>query len=262
MCQLGFTFDTIIAQVDSIYIKSNCSNIHYDSSLNVYIKNNKPVNGLAMCSDTFVFRNTNGIESTNIINSLKKFINGKIILEKSFYENGNLRSEAVFDTTTNQMIPPYYYYNENGLLNKSIVNVNDSIILEREFSISNLGKEKYSGLIIKNGKKMPLHIEFDFNTNFPRSIVSYSADRVEGPWILFNGVDDSIDEIRLIVSNKNIPYQENFEVTMLEYFENFRVKKITRKYDFLELVQEIEFDVNGELIYFSIYHKNELIYSK
>ena len=262
----------LFGQTDNLQVlqQSNCPKFKYDPATNSYSHKDKLVTGLFLCNDTLIIGN----EQPIVIYKATLYEKGKITNLKQFHENGQLKSDLSYDTITNQIKLPYKYYDRNGNIEIEATKIDSSTRLLTFSKYSNItGKKIEEGkfLVDNNEIQFPISVNIDIQTQMPTSIISHSSagqyksnPEVEGFWIYFNEKNRfEINKMSLFVKNhENSKISDQFEVTLIEYFENYKVKKIIRENKLLDLQETMEFDAKGNLQSFIIIQGETLIFKK
>lgn len=253
---LLFKYSTLSSQNDSIHFGYNTHGISFNNETNRYVLKGKAVSGTIMSNDTIFNLRSKG--DTVVSLSLKKFVNGRISKWLKFYSNGQLLSEANYDTTTIEIILPFTVYEEDGKISSKYYYSDDSALVKEVYDYENKGYEKFSREIFDGNSHISPRIELDLKNKMPLTIVSHSEDNdyVQGAWLLF----DKENMYRLSMNSIYVKPGALFEQSKIQYYTKGRIKSIVRTYENLKLKEEIKFDENGDLIQFIIRQDDKIIY--
>jgi len=251
------SINTILAQFQPI-VKSNCSEIILDHSTNIFLKNGKPVSGSVMCNDTFYLYDSYKFE---VLHSFRKFLNGKLIKYMSFHDNGNLYTDIDYDSLGKIKFPKIVYDSLGRMIEK-VTQINKDILVENIY-YSDTKKTISCYEMFFDSIYSPLIVKYDYENKMPLEITSrMNSGFGEGFSLSF----DENDNYRLSNTLLFVAYSSNnarsvtFESSNIEYFQNGKIKKIVRNYEFPLMKEEIEFDFKGDLLKFDIYVNKKLIY--
>jgi hypothetical protein len=253
---LLFKSSTLSSQNDSIHFSNNTHGISFDNETNRYVLKGKPVSGTIMSNDTIF--NLSNTGDTVVSLSLKKYVNGRISKWLTFHSNGQLLSEANYDTSTIEIILPFTEYEKDGKIRSKYYYNVDSALVKEVYDYENKDYEKFSREIFDGNSHISPRIELDIKNKMPLTIVSHSEDNdyVQGAWLLF----DSENMYRLSMNSIYVKPGALFEQSKIQYYTKGRIKSIVRTYENPKLKEEIKFDENGDLMQFIIRQDDKIIY--
>jgi len=256
--------------IDTFRTKSTCSDIEYDNERKVYIRNNKPINGLIFCRDTMFLKIGNA--DNNSMNDYSYFFReGKLLMETHFHENGKIHLQLEYNIENGQLQYPIYTYNKKGLMTEKIELTQDSIIKIETYSYDEIDDSLkyiyYSASSVKN-EYFKTHMGISSHLKMPIEISSIHKkfELLDGVNINFKFYNKfEINRIQYFIAeiNNNKKRDESvlFQNDEIEYYEDLKIKSIKRSYQNLKLNEYALFSPNGELIEFKIFSDEKVYFN-